>query len=242
MHPGTRLAGRPTAASMLPAWRGRRGRSRHALLGAPRQQRDPSRAVEAGPRARRPAGSSTTSAPTARRPTTSPGSTPSWSPSSPRRTTPGRRRSASVPRAADPRALPRTSRRAPVRRSRAGRAGESGRLDREPLRDRSPPPAPLRRAGARGPRRRRRAVRLGARVRRRRGAVRRPQPGQGRRPDPAPGVRHRPLGGGAPAAGGAAACTVYTSGEHCPMCSAAHAWVGLGRIVYAVSAPSSAAG
>lgn len=29
--------------------------------------------------------------------------------------------------------------------------------------------------------------------------------------------------------------TVYTSGEHCPMCSAAHAWVGLGRIVYAVS-------
>ena len=25
------------------------------------------------------------------------------------------------------------------------------------------------------------------------------------------------------------------SGEHCPMCSAAHAWVGLGRIVYAVS-------
>ena len=32
-----------------------------------------------------------------------------------------------------------------------------------------------------------------------------------------------------------AACTVYTSGEHCPMCSAAHTWVGLGRIVYAVS-------
>jgi tRNA(Arg) A34 adenosine deaminase TadA len=30
-------------------------------------------------------------------------------------------------------------------------------------------------------------------------------------------------------------CTVYTSGEHCPMCSAAHAWVGLGRIVYAGS-------
>ncbi|SFS97017.1 nucleoside deaminase [Saccharopolyspora flava] len=30
-------------------------------------------------------------------------------------------------------------------------------------------------------------------------------------------------------------CTVYTSGEHCPMCSAAHAWVGLGRIVYASS-------
>ncbi|KOV96612.1 nucleoside deaminase [Streptomyces sp. NRRL B-3648] len=31
-----------------------------------------------------------------------------------------------------------------------------------------------------------------------------------------------------------AAATVYTSGEHCPMCAAAHAWVGLGRIVYAV--------
>lgn len=30
-------------------------------------------------------------------------------------------------------------------------------------------------------------------------------------------------------------CTVYTSGEHCPMCSAAHAWMGLGRIVYAGS-------
>ncbi|MUM17883.1 nucleoside deaminase [Mycobacterium sp. CBMA271] len=29
--------------------------------------------------------------------------------------------------------------------------------------------------------------------------------------------------------------TVYTSGEHCPMCSAAHAWVGLGRIIYASS-------
>ena len=32
-----------------------------------------------------------------------------------------------------------------------------------------------------------------------------------------------------------AAATVYTSGEHCPMCAAAHAWMGLGRIVYAVS-------
>jgi len=32
-----------------------------------------------------------------------------------------------------------------------------------------------------------------------------------------------------------AAATVYTSGEHCPMCSAAHAWVGLGRIVYVAS-------
>jgi tRNA(Arg) A34 adenosine deaminase TadA len=36
-------------------------------------------------------------------------------------------------------------------------------------------------------------------------------------------------------AGERAATTVYTSGEHCPMCSAAHGWMGLGRIVYAVS-------
>lgn len=28
---------------------------------------------------------------------------------------------------------------------------------------------------------------------------------------------------------------VYTSGEHCAMCSAAHAWAGLGKIVYASS-------
>ena len=32
-----------------------------------------------------------------------------------------------------------------------------------------------------------------------------------------------------------AAATVYTSGEHCPMCAAAHGWAGLGRIVYASS-------
>lgn len=32
-----------------------------------------------------------------------------------------------------------------------------------------------------------------------------------------------------------AKATVYTSGEHCPMCAAAHGWVGLGRIVYASS-------
>lgn len=32
-----------------------------------------------------------------------------------------------------------------------------------------------------------------------------------------------------------ATATVYTSGEHCPMCAAAHGWVGLGRIVYASS-------
>jgi len=31
-----------------------------------------------------------------------------------------------------------------------------------------------------------------------------------------------------------AASTVYTSGEHCPMCAAAHGWAGLGRIAYAV--------
>jgi len=33
-----------------------------------------------------------------------------------------------------------------------------------------------------------------------------------------------------------ATAVVYTSGEHCAMCSAAHAWVGLGKIVYASSA------
>lgn len=32
-----------------------------------------------------------------------------------------------------------------------------------------------------------------------------------------------------------AGATVYTSGEHCAMCAAAHAWVGLGRIVYVSS-------
>jgi tRNA(Arg) A34 adenosine deaminase TadA len=32
-----------------------------------------------------------------------------------------------------------------------------------------------------------------------------------------------------------AGASVYTSGEHCPMCAAAHAWVGLKRIVYASS-------
>jgi tRNA(Arg) A34 adenosine deaminase TadA len=32
-----------------------------------------------------------------------------------------------------------------------------------------------------------------------------------------------------------AASTVYTSGEHCPMCAAAHGWVGLGRIVFVAS-------
>lgn len=32
-----------------------------------------------------------------------------------------------------------------------------------------------------------------------------------------------------------ASATVYTSGEHCPMCAAAHAYAGLGRIVYASS-------
>lgn len=26
--------------------------------------------------------------------------------------------------------------------------------------------------------------------------------------------------------------TMYTSGEHCPMCSAAHGWVGIGTLVY----------
>ncbi|MFI7133807.1 nucleoside deaminase [Nonomuraea sp. NPDC050153] len=38
-----------------------------------------------------------------------------------------------------------------------------------------------------------------------------------------------------------AAATVYTSGEHCPMCAAAHAWVGLGRVVYVASSEQLAA-
>ena len=38
-----------------------------------------------------------------------------------------------------------------------------------------------------------------------------------------------------------AASTVYTSGEHCAMCAAAHGWVGLGRIVYASSTPQLSA-
>jgi tRNA(Arg) A34 adenosine deaminase TadA len=35
--------------------------------------------------------------------------------------------------------------------------------------------------------------------------------------------------------------TVYTSGEHCAMCSAAHAWAGLGRIVFATTSVSQTA-
>lgn len=38
-----------------------------------------------------------------------------------------------------------------------------------------------------------------------------------------------------------AACTVYTSGEHCAMCAAAHAFAGLGRIVYASSSEQTRA-
>lgn len=38
-----------------------------------------------------------------------------------------------------------------------------------------------------------------------------------------------------------AAATVYTSGEHCPMCAAAHGWAGLGRIVYVASGAQLAA-
>jgi tRNA(Arg) A34 adenosine deaminase TadA len=33
-----------------------------------------------------------------------------------------------------------------------------------------------------------------------------------------------------------ATTTLYTSGEHCPMCAAAHGWVGLSKIVYISSA------
>ena len=42
-------------------------------------------------------------------------------------------------------------------------------------------------------------------------------------------------------AGERAVATVFTSGEHCPMCAAAHAWVGLGRIVYVSSSRQLAA-
>ncbi len=42
-------------------------------------------------------------------------------------------------------------------------------------------------------------------------------------------------------AGTRAAATVYTSGEHCPMCAAAHGWVGLGRIVFASSSAQTSA-
>ena len=33
-----------------------------------------------------------------------------------------------------------------------------------------------------------------------------------------------------------ATATMYTSGEHCPMCAAAHAAAGIGRLVFALSA------
>ena len=36
---------------------------------------------------------------------------------------------------------------------------------------------------------------------------------------------------------GRAAATMYTSGEHCTMCAAAHVRVGIGRLVYVLSAP-----
>lgn len=38
-----------------------------------------------------------------------------------------------------------------------------------------------------------------------------------------------------------AGATVYTSGEHCAMCAAAHGWVGLGRIVYISSSAQTSA-
>lgn len=34
--------------------------------------------------------------------------------------------------------------------------------------------------------------------------------------------------------------TMYTSGEHCPMCAAAHVWAGIGRLVYVLSSPTIA--
>ena len=38
-----------------------------------------------------------------------------------------------------------------------------------------------------------------------------------------------------------AGATAYTSGEHCPMCAAAHGWAGLGRIVVATTTEQLAA-
>lgn len=38
-----------------------------------------------------------------------------------------------------------------------------------------------------------------------------------------------------------AAATMFTSGEHCPMCAAAHAYAGVGRLVFAYSAAQLAA-
>ncbi len=35
--------------------------------------------------------------------------------------------------------------------------------------------------------------------------------------------------------------TMYTTGEHCPMCAAAHGWIGLGPIVYLSSSAQLAA-
>ena len=37
-------------------------------------------------------------------------------------------------------------------------------------------------------------------------------------------------------AGERADATMYTSGEHCAMCAAAHVWAGIGRLVYVLSA------
>ncbi len=34
--------------------------------------------------------------------------------------------------------------------------------------------------------------------------------------------------------------TMYTSGEHCTMCAAAHVWAGIGRLVYVLAAPTIA--
>lgn len=38
-----------------------------------------------------------------------------------------------------------------------------------------------------------------------------------------------------------AAATMYTSGEHCPMCAAAHFWAGIGRLVFVMSGEQLAA-
>jgi tRNA(Arg) A34 adenosine deaminase TadA len=50
-----------------------------------------------------------------------------------------------------------------------------------------------------------------------------------------PEFDNRAVGSDSHDAGTARTGGVYTSGEHCPMCAAAHGWVGLGKIVYAAS-------
>src|SRR5262249_44511986 len=133
----------------------------------------------------------------------------------------------------------RVTRRPPGMRSRRSQrepATLGSNYDTTGHRGRPAVPAPVRGAGNGGCRGRRLSVRLGARRRGRnrpRGGL---EPGgDPGRPDAPPGVRAGTLAATNMTPRERAAATVYTSGEHCPMCAAAHGWVGLGRIVYATS-------